>query len=120
MMSWFMSGGFGMILLLLVGAGAIGYGARTLGNPTAGRIAVLRAFPALLGFLSLFSYGTGTWAVARFLEKGNFENKPAEGALTALMGFCEASQTLTLGALLAAVVVVLRMVAEAKAAKQST
>lgn len=124
MMEWFRSGGFGMFLILILGAGAIGFGIKALGKPTAERIAALRALPLLIGLVSLFSFGTGMWAVNVHLTDEAFCAKvglaAGDKAFTALIGFTEASQTLTLGALLATVVVVLRMIAEAKAARSTS
>ncbi len=123
MKEWFMSGGYGMFMLLAIGTAAIGYGINALREPTASRIAALRALPALLVTNALFACGTGLWAVNRALSNESFLKEElqhgTQAPLVGLIGFTEAAQTLTLGALLAMVVVVLRMVAEARhAARQ--
>ena len=117
MMNWFQAGGFGMFAILILGAGAIGFGAKVIGKPTAERVAMLRALPALIGFVSVFGFGTGLWAVNVHLTGD--AGAGAGDAFVALMGVCEAAQALTLGALMAAVVTALRMVAEVRAAQQA-
>jgi hypothetical protein len=122
MMEWFMAGGFGMFTILAMGVGAIGYGAKVVRDPSEGRLAALRALPALILTDALFSFGTGLWAVNRALESDAFQkaHHVTEGQLPVmgLVGFTEAAQTLTLGALLAMIVVGLRVVAEAKHARR--
>lgn len=116
---WFMAGGFGMISLSVVGAIAIVLGGLALREPTEARLVPLRSLPSLLGLLAMFSFGTNLWAVNVHLTDA--ETLAARGltadAFTALMGFTEAAQPLTLGGLLAAFVVTLRLFAEAKHAR---
>ena len=121
MKDWFMAGGFGMWALLIIGAGAIGYGVKTLKAPTAGGVAALKSLSAILGLASLGAFGTNMWAVNvhlsndAFLKAAGIANDQL--AFTAMIGFTEASQVLTLGAHLALAVVVIRMIAEARLAK---
>jgi hypothetical protein len=121
MMEWFRSGGFGMFVVLIIGAGAIGYGAKVIGKPTAERVAMLRALPALLGMSGLFSFGTNMWAVNRHISDEAFLKgrsiSLAEAPIVGIIGITESVQVLTLAGLLAMVVVALRIVAEAKSAK---
>ena len=116
MLEWFQSGGFGMFTILAVGAGSLGFGARALGRPTAERLAILRSLPGLIALLSLFTFGTNLWAVNRFLSKAA-TMPSAEAAATGILGLTEAAQALTLGGLMAMVVMVVRIVAEAKKAR---
>jgi hypothetical protein len=121
MMEWFRSGGFGMFAVLILGAGAIGFGAKAIGKPTAERLAALRSLPALIGLASLAAFGTNMWAVNKALSDESFQKARglAQGDLpvVAMIGFTESVQVFTLAGLLAAAVVVLRMVAEARAAR---
>jgi hypothetical protein len=121
MTEWFFSGGFGMFLVLAIGAGSIGYGIKAVREPAADRIAALRSLPALLLTSALFSFGTGLWAVNRALSSEAFlkaqSATPGGAPVVGLIGFTEAAQVLTLGALLAMVVFALRIVAEARHAK---
>ncbi len=114
MMDWFKAGGFGMFVILLLGAGGIGYGIKALLNPTKGRAATLRSFPALITSAALFAFGTNLWAVNGYLtreaEKGITDALP----VGALIGFTEAAQALTLGGVLALVVVALKMAVDGK------
>lgn len=119
MADWFMAGGFGMISLSVVGAIALVLAVLALREPTESRLIALRSLPSLLGLLAVFSFGTNLWAVNVHLNDA--ETLAARGltadAFTALMGFTEAAQPLTLGGLLAAFVVTLRIFAEAKHAR---
>lgn len=121
MMEWFRAGGFGMFVVLIVGAGAIGFGAKAIGKPTAERVAMLRALPALIGTASLFTFGTNLWAVYQHISDEAFLKgrsiSMAEAPVVGIIGITEAAQVLTLGGLLAMVVVALRIVAEARSAK---
>jgi hypothetical protein len=118
-----MSGGFGMFMVLAMGTASIGYGIKAVREPAAERIAALRALPGLLLTASLFTFGTGLWAVNRALSSDTFlksQNMTAADApVVGLIGFTEAAQVLTLGGLLAMVVFALRVVAEARHAKAS-
>jgi hypothetical protein len=124
MMEWFRSGGFGMFAVLILGAGAIGFGAKALGKPTAERLAALRSLPALIGLTALCAFGTNMWAVNRALSDESFQKArglaPADLAAIGLVGFTESVQVFTLAGLLAMVVVALRIVAEARAARAAT
>jgi hypothetical protein len=121
MIEWFKAGGFGMIAILLLGAGSVAFGLKTVSEPTARRLAALKSLPSLIGLMALTTFGTNLWAVnvhlsdAAFLKARNFA--PADLPFTALIGFTEAAQGLTLGGFLAMLVVALRMVAEGKASK---
>ena len=122
MMDWFMAGGFGMFTILAIGLGSVGYGATAVRDPTASRLAKLRALPALVLANAVFAFGTGLWAVNRALEnparllKAHGITEP-QLPVVGLIGFTEAAQTLTLGALLATIVLALRVIAEAKHAR---
>jgi hypothetical protein len=89
--------------------------------PTAERIAALRGLPGLLLTTALFAFGTGLWAVNHALESDAFAKAQGltrgEMSLVGLIGFTEAAQVLTLGGILAAIVVVLRTVADARHAR---
>jgi hypothetical protein len=123
MMEWFRSGGFGMFLVLIFGAGSIGFGAKVLGKPTAAGIAQLRALPALVLASAVFAFGLNMWAVNRavsdeaFLKAHNIAL--AEAPLTALIGFTESVQPFTLAGLLMLAVAVIRVLAEGKHARAS-
>jgi hypothetical protein len=116
MLEWFQSGGWGNMSILVIGAGSIGFGARTLGKPTEERLAILRALPGLLVTLSLFTFGSNMWAVNRFLSKAA-TMAPAEIAATGMIGLTESAQVLNLGGLMAMVVTIIRIVAEARKAR---
>ena len=117
MMEWFQAGGFGMILILAIGAGAIGYGARATKKPTKERVAALRGLPMLLVVSALFSFGTNMWAVNRYLSKAGEAAGPSLPVI-GFIGVTEAAQAITLGGLLAMIVVALRVVAEARLARE--
>lgn len=121
MMEWFMAGGFGMFTVLVIGAGSIIYAGKTMGDPTAARMAALRALPALLVTSALFSFGTNLWAVNVHLGSDAFQKAhdvtQSSAALIAILGFTEAAQVLTLGGLLATIVLGLRIVAEGRHAR---
>lgn len=117
MMEWFRSGGFGMFLVLILGAGAIGFGAKAIGRPTAQRLAMLRALPGLIGAASMFAFGTNMWAVNQHLSNDK-AHSAADAPVLGILGITESVQVLTLGGLLAMFVVALRLVAEAKAASR--
>jgi hypothetical protein len=123
MMDWFAAGGFGMFMILAIGVGAIGYGAKTVRAPSRERLAVLRALPGLVVMSALFTFGTGLWAVNRALGNDAFLKAHAAGegqqALLGIVGFTEAGQAFTLAALLAMIVLALRVVAEARHARQA-
>lgn len=121
MMDWFRAGGFGMFVVLILGAAGIGFGIKAIGKPTAARLAALRSFPALIFLSALFSFGTGLWAVNVHLSDDASLAKQgvaaADRAFIGILGVTEAAQALTLGGPLALVVVVLLMIAEARRAK---
>ena len=83
-----------------------------------GKVAQLKSATALRGFAALGAFGTNMWAVNvhlsndAFLKAADISND--QRAFTAMIGFTEASQVLTLGSVLAFVVVVIRMVAESR------
>jgi hypothetical protein len=122
MMDWFMAGGFGMFVILAIGVGSIGYGAKAVRDPSAERLGVLRSLPALIVTSALSAFGTNLWAVNRALESSAFAKAHGitEGQLpvVGLIGFTEAAQALTLGGFLAMLVVGLRLVVEAKHARR--
>ncbi|APR88226.1 hypothetical protein A7982_13575 [Minicystis rosea] len=124
MMDWFRAGGWGMFLVLIIGAGGIGFGVKALGKPTAERLAMLRSLPSLLMFASLFTFGVNMWSVNQhvgseaFLKANNVT--PVEAPLIAVLGVTESVQTFTLAGLLAMAVVALRMLAEAKKARSES
>jgi hypothetical protein len=117
MMDWFMSGGHAMFLVLAIGVGAIGYGAKAVRDVTPERLAVLRALPSLILPCAAFGFGTGLWIVNRGLEKAMTTKSP-DLAIIGMIGFTEAAQVLTLGAVLAFVVAALRVVAEGTLARK--
>ena len=123
MMEWFAAGGFGMFMTLAIGVGAIGYGTKTVREPNGERLAVLRVLPSLVVTSAIFAFGTGLWAVNRALSNDAFLKAhaagPGEPALIGIIGFTEAAQALTLAGILAMLVLALRVVAEAKHARQS-
>ncbi|MFT3766052.1 MAG: hypothetical protein QM820_11125 [Minicystis sp.] len=110
-----------MIVVLILGAGAIGFGVKALGKPTAERIAVMQSLPGLIAFASLWAFGTNMWAVNQhvgseaFLKAKNITE--AEAPFMALIGVTESVQVFTLAGVLAMAVVALRIVAEARAAR---
>ena len=117
-MEWFQAGGWGMFLILIIGAGSIGYGVRALQAPSERRLATLRALPGLLVTAALFTFGTNMWAVNRFLSNDALVKAQgldeAKLPFVGIIGLTEATQALTLGGLLAFIVFALRVVAEAK------
>ena len=112
MREWFMAGGFGMFMVLAIGTGAIGYGIKAVREPIAERIAALRSLPALLVTSALFAFGTGLWSVNRALSSDTFLKSQnltaADAPVVGLTGLTEAAQVLTLGGLLAMMVLVPR------------
>ncbi len=123
MKEWFMAGGWGMFTILLIGAGAVGYGIKAIQQPTEKRLAVLRALPALVVLDALFAFGTNMWAVNVHLSNDAFIKErgiaAGEQAFVAAMGMTEAAQALTLGGLMALLVATLRVVAEARLASKN-
>jgi hypothetical protein len=123
MMEWFRSGGFGMFLVLAIGAGAIGFGVKALGKPTAERLATLRSMPMLILTAALFTFGTDLWAVNHALtDESVLKAYAAAGGdkgVLGIIGITEAAQALTLGGVLAMAVVVLRIVAEGRHEKKA-
>jgi hypothetical protein len=121
MIEWFQAGGFGMWVILAIGVGAIGASIRAAGKPSAERIAVLRALPALIVTSALFGFGANLWAILRHLGSESFlkAHGIAEGqtTLAGLLGFAEAGQVFTLAGLLTMLVLALRMVAESRHAQ---
>jgi hypothetical protein len=121
MWNWFAAGGAGMFLVLAIGVGGIGYGAKTLRDPSRERVAVLRGIPGLIVTSALFFFGLNVWAVNRALESDGFAKAHGLAAsdmpVVGLVGFCEATQVLTLGGLLAAVAGGLLLVANARSAR---
>ena len=123
MMEWFKAGGFWMWVILAIGVGAIGHGARTVRKPSAERIASLRCLPALLVTSALVGFGLNLWAILRHLESESFlkAHGIAEGqtTLAGILGFAEAGQVFTLAGLLAMLVLALRVAAESRHAQAS-
>jgi len=121
MMDWFRSGGFGMFLVLILGAGSIGFGVKALAKPTAERLATLRSLPGLVALSSLFAFGNNMWAVNHGLSDEAFHKARSltqgDLPLVGILGITESVQVFTLAGALAMVVVVLRMLADAKAAR---
>lgn len=121
MMDWFRSGGFGMFVVLILGAGSIGFGVKALAKPTAERLAMLRSLPGLVALSSLFAFGTNMWAVNHGLSDEAFHKArgiaQSDLPFVGLVGITESVQVFTLAGALAMIVVVLRMLADAKAAR---
>lgn len=121
MMNWFQAGGFGMWSVLLIGAGAIGFGVKAIGKPTAERLATLRSLPGLVMLAAIFAFGKNMWAVNQHAFDEAFLKAHgaalADAPAMALMGITESVQPFTLAGVLAAVVLVLRMLADAKKAR---
>src|SRR5262245_42176896 len=110
MMDWFRAGGLvGMLSLLVLGCFAIGVGLRAAGEPTPRRMAMLRALPMLIVVGALCWFGVGLWSVnvhlsdEAFLKAKNIAT--SELPYVAVLGVTEAAQALTLGGLLATIVV---------------
>src|SRR5262245_9340748 len=122
MADWFMAGGWGMISLLVIGAASLVVGVLAVLNPTKGKLALLRSLPELLMYAAVFGFGTNLWAVNVHLSNEGFTKAHSISGdqlpFVGIIGLTESGQTLTLGALLAMLVVVLRMAAESRAAKQ--
>jgi hypothetical protein len=118
---WFMAGGWGMISLTVLGLGSVVVGVLAALNPTKGKLAVLRSLPELLMFDAVFAFGTNMWAVYVHLSNDEFVKARSitgdQLPFLGIIGITESVQTLTLGGLLAMLVVVLRMVAESRAVK---
>ncbi len=118
MMDWFLAGGTGMFMILAIGVGSIAYAAQAVREPTSPRLAALRSLPALILSSALFATGTGLWMVnhglsSDTLAKGQGMTR-ADLTTIGLIGFTEAAQAVTLGALLAMIVLGLRAVADAR------
>jgi hypothetical protein len=124
MMEWFQAGGFGMFTILLLGVASVVVGVQAIREPSAGRLVALRSLPSLIVLNALFAFGMNLWAVNFHLSNDAFVKAQSWGAsdlpLIAIMGVTEAGQALTLGGLLAAFVVALRIVAEVKNARMAT
>ncbi|MFO0759742.1 MAG: hypothetical protein U0359_24860 [Byssovorax sp.] len=120
MMDWFKAGGFGMFIILALGAAGVGYGVSAWLNPTRRRQKVLRSFPALILSAALFTFGTDLWAVNTHLGNETFLKTigvtPDQTAFVAMMGLTEAAQALTLGGVLAMIVIAIKMVVDGKVA----
>jgi hypothetical protein len=84
-------------------------------------MALLKSLPTLIVVNALFTFGTDLWAVNVHLGSDAFLKARDIGAadlpFMALMGLTESGQALTLGGLLATIVVALRMVAEVRQAR---
>ncbi len=123
MMDWFMAGGAGMYLILAIGLGSIGYAVKAARAPTAPSVAALRSLPTLILTCALFAFGANMWAVNHALESDKFVQAHglthADLPTIGLVGFTEAAQALTLGALLAVIVLALRVVADARHAARA-
>jgi hypothetical protein len=123
MTTWFAAGGFGMFVVLAIGVASIVYGVMALRDPSAERLAALRSLPSLIVASALFTFGTNAWAVNRALESDAFMKvrglTPGDLPVVGLVGLTEAVQVLTLGGLLAAIVLGLRAAAEASRARRS-
>ncbi len=115
MLERFAAGGFGMFLVLALGAGSIGYGAKAVQSPTAARVGTLAALPALILTAATFGFGINMWAVNRALESDAFQKArhlaAADLPVLGLVGVTESVQVLTLAGALAAAVVGLRILA---------
>ena len=122
MMNWFLSGGVGMFLILAIGVGSVGYGVKATRDPSAERLAALRGLPGLIFAAGVFAFGTNLWAVNRAISSDEFLKahgiSDAQASVVGLIGFAEAGQALTLAALLAMIVMGLRVVADARLARQ--
>jgi hypothetical protein len=123
MMEWFRAGGWGMFVILAIGAAAIGYGVGAVRRPTGERIAALRGLIGMILTSALFAFGTNMWAVNRHLSDEAFVKARAITAadlpFVALMGVTEAAQALTLGGLLALAVAALRVLAERRRGREA-
>lgn len=124
MMDWFKAGGFGMFIILLLGMAGIGYGIKTWLNPTRARAKIFRSFPALILSASLFTFGTDLWAVNTHLGNESFLKTigvtPDQTAFVAMMGLTESAQALTLGGVLALIVLAIKMVVDGKMADSAS
>jgi uncharacterized protein YybS (DUF2232 family) len=107
MLNWFTAGGFGMLLVSVVGLGMLAAAARAVLAPSEARVNFLRAVPSLLLGLALFASGFNLWTVYLHIQ-----GAPSEAI--ALIGMLEAAQPLTLAGVLIAAVSVMRMSAEAR------
>lgn len=114
MMEWFKAGGFGMFVILLLGAGGIGYGIKALLSPTKGRAATLRSFPALIISAAVFGFGTNLWAVYGYLIREAEKTAGDQAIVAGMIGFTEAAQALTLGGVLALIVSCLKVAVDGK------
>jgi len=110
MAAWFFAGGFGMLLIAVLGLAAIFVGASALaGAPTAGKLRFLRATPGLLGALAAMGSGMNLWVVNRHISQNGDDLR------VAFVGMFEAVQPITLAGVLAAIAITLRMFAESRA-----
>jgi hypothetical protein len=118
---WFKAGGFGMLVILALGVASVAFGVATLQKPTSERLAAMRSLPGLIVTSALFAFGTNLWAVNVHLTNEAFVSARGIGAaelpFVAMMGFTEAGQALTLGGLLAFIVVALRLAADRRMAR---
>jgi hypothetical protein len=117
MMDWFKAGGLiPMLSLLVLGGVAIGVGLRAAREPTPRRMAMLRALPSMIVVGALCWFGLGLWSVNVHLTDEAFVKASriaaSELPYVAVLGVTEAAQALTLGGLLATIVVGLRLLAE--------
>jgi len=107
-----------MFPILFIGVAAIVVGIQAAREPTVSRITMLRTLPTLIVVSALFAFGTDLWAVNTHLSNDAFlkarDIGAAELPFMALLGVTEAGQALTLGGLMASVVVFLRLLAELK------
>jgi hypothetical protein len=118
MWTWFTAGGFGMFMVLAVGVAGIGYGAKTLADPTGERVAALRGMPAVIALVALFTFGVNVWAVNRALENDAFAAAhAAQLPVLGIVGLTEAAQVFTLGGALAAIVAAMAAAAASRHAR---
>jgi hypothetical protein len=120
-MEWFKAGGFGMFPILFLGIAGIVVGVKAARQPTASRLSTLRSLPTLIMVNAFAAFGTNLWAVNTHLSSDAFLKARNIGAaelpFTAMMGVTEAGQAFTLGGMMATLVVILRLLAELKAAR---
>jgi hypothetical protein len=110
MITWFTAGGFGMVMVAIVGLVATFGAGRVAAAPTEGALRMLRLAPVLIGALAMLGFGMNLWTVYRHVAS-------APASAVAIVGVLEAAQPLTLGAGFVVVVVVLGMLAEGRAAR---
>ena len=108
--AWFAAGGFGMLIIGVLGLASIFVAASSLaGHATGGKLRFLRAAPGLIAASAFFAFGTNLWNVGRHVSSHAGDDR------VAWVGLFESAQPLTFGGALVAVAIAMSLLAEGRA-----